>query len=176
MSLPDNYCINNILPNEIIVIILDNIDGTNRLPIYFVCHLWKNLAKSSKKNFINIIPNWVTGDFAELGSLKLVEWSYFTLKYPLNELTCAGAVRANNMKLLEWLHEKNCKWDNQSCYIAAGEGNFDILKWLVNNKCPMCGFTYNYAIDNGHVEIAEWLKSIGCPTEWPIGHGDGIEE
>ena len=76
----------------------------------------------------------------------------------------------NHAKIIEYLNENGCKWDNKTKWdvvdendfdaldLASRNGNLERLKFLHKNRDEGCSFdALIYAAENGHIDIIKWL-------------------
>ena len=68
-----------------------------------------------------------------------------------------------NVDLLEFLHEKGCPWDEDTCSEAAEYGHLECLKYAHENGCPWDQWTCRQAARNGHLECLKYAHENGCP-------------
>ncbi|PNH02853.1 Ankyrin repeat domain-containing protein [Tetrabaena socialis] len=83
----------------------------------------------------------------------------------LTAKTFASAARSGSMKLLAWLHEHGCPWDEAVFTAAAGAGCEEQLEWLAAQGCPMGGDgePFAQAASNGDLATLRCLQRLGCP-------------
>lgn len=72
---------------------------------------------------------------------------------------------ANNLRLLKWAHENRCRWNEDTCAMAAMFGNEDTLQWARLHGCPWDARTCSNAARNGHLHILAWARCNGCPWD-----------
>ena len=78
---------------------------------------------------------------------------------------CEEMVLGGNLVLLQYLHEKGCPWDEDTCTGAARGGHLECLKYSHENGCPWNEDTSSSAAQNGHLEILNYLHEEGCPWD-----------
>ena len=76
---------------------------------------------------------------------------------------CAQMALNGNVDLLEFLHEKGCPWDEDTCSEAAEYGHLECLKYAHENGCPWDQWTCRQAAENGHLECLKYAHENGCP-------------
>lgn len=54
---------------------------------------------------------------------------------PWDEKTCSALATRGNLTLLKWAREQGCPWDVNVCYDAAEKGRCDVLLWAIDNGC-----------------------------------------
>ena len=52
------------------------------------------------------------------------------------ERFCAEMAWNGNLELLQFLHEKGCPWDKETCRRAGENGHLECLKYAHENRCP----------------------------------------
>jgi hypothetical protein len=73
-------------------------------------------------------------------------------------LTFSYVAEFGNLEMLEWLYEKKCPWNSDTCTFAARAGQLDALKWLHERKCKLKEFGISTAaVVSGNLEMVEWL-------------------
>jgi hypothetical protein len=82
---------------------------------------------------------------------------------PWSAMTCANAMRFLHFKLLKWLHEQGCPWDEETFRYAACCGSIEVLEWLYQNNCPWDSETFGFAAELGTLDVMKWLHERGCP-------------
>src|SRR5205085_1795567 len=68
-----------------------------------------------------------------------------------------------HFEILKWALQKRCKWDANTCALAAVNGHFEILKWARENGCKWNAETCaNAALGKSqiHFEILKWCRSF----------------
>ena len=111
---------------------------------------------------------------AEEGNLDVLRW--FQKNEPLyimNEYMCAMAASGGHIKVLGWLRQYGCPWEEDTCCEAAEAGHLDVLKWLRNQDppCPWDESACYAAAYMGHLDVLKWLRETSAP--W---HQDGIRQ
>lgn len=76
----------------------------------------------------------------------------------------------HGVELLEWAHERGCRFDGKALVSAACCGdNLDkampMLRWLKEHGCPWTAWACRVAAAHGAIEILKWLHSNGCPWD-----------
>ena len=67
--------------------------------------------------------------------------------------------------MLKYAHEKGCKWNAETCKLAAKGGHMDVLKYAHENGCPWDRHTCGNAVWSGHVNVLEYALANGCPWD-----------
>ncbi|GFH47601.1 hypothetical protein CTEN210_04076 [Chaetoceros tenuissimus] len=102
------------------------------------------------------------------GNIEMLEYLY-QKQYHLDEETCAESLRNIDkdqaLKVLKWLREHDCPWDEKTCSSAAENDNMKALKWARNNGCPWNEETFASAAKNGNIKILEYCLDNGCPMD-----------
>ena len=76
---------------------------------------------------------------------------------------CASAAEGGQLKVLQWLRENECPWDEKTCEYAAKGGHLEVLKWARENGCPWDERTCERAASEGYLEVLNWAHENGCP-------------
>ena len=82
------------------------------------------------------------------------------------ERFCVAAVTfalSGNLVMLQYLHEKGCPWDEDTCTGAARGGHLDCLKYACENGCPWNARVCSNVAGGGHLEFLKYLHEKGCP-------------
>jgi hypothetical protein len=66
---------------------------------------------------------------------------------------------------LRYLREKGCKWDKNTCLVAATNGRIEYLKYLHENGCEWNEWTCTHAAYNGHLECLRYAHENGCKCD-----------
>jgi hypothetical protein len=92
---------------------------------------------------------------------------YYPKKIKLDKYLFNDAVWCGNIRLMKWLLESGCPWNDWTFRYAAEHGNLENMKWLKTNGCPWNDWTFRYAAEHGNLENMKWLKTNGCPwNDW----------
>ena len=92
-------------------------------------------------------------------SLKWLFENRNLLNLDFDENTCSRICGSGNLKMLEWLCNRNVPWSNESCIIASKKGHLHILKWLKNNNESL--FELNTVFEHAtKQEIIEWANEV----------------
>ena len=91
-----------------------------------------------------------------------------------DENSYVNAARCGNMEILNWLREKNVKWDSWTFVSGVINGNLSNLDWMRRNGCPWNTWCCAYAAMSGNLEVLQWLRRNGClwdkwTTNWAAG-------
>jgi len=81
-----------------------------------------------------------------------------------DDRTCSAAATGGQLRILKWLHWRNCPWNSWTCWGAAMNGHLEVLQWLRGRNCPWNSLTCSGAAMNGHLEVLKWARENGC--EW----------
>ena len=103
---------------------------------------------------------------AEGGQLKVLQWLREN-ECPWDEDTCraGAAAKGCNLEVLKWARANGCPWDESTCEYAAARGYLEMLKWTRENDCPWDEGTCAYAALGGHLETLKWARANGCPWD-----------
>ena len=75
------------------------------------------------------------------------------------------AAKRGQLKSLQKLREKRCRWDVKTCNAAARGGHLKVLRWARHNRCPWDKYTCQAAARGGHLEVLQWARQNGCPWD-----------
>ncbi len=159
------------LPNEIILLIFDNITKiTDKRQFLRTCVLYNNVTKQSILKYeINYFVkgfNKINKYCVEKFTLELCHDLYFDM-IPMSYI-----IESNNI-LIKALAIFNCLSKliiakNNNCdisfvgYFAANYGHLDILKWGKENGCSWNANICSTAAQGGHLNILKWARENGC--------------
>ena len=86
---------------------------------------------------------------------------------PMTDRTCHGAVRGDQVEVLEWIKIQAGESSLQNSGLAttaAKVGNLEVMKWLRNVVgCPWNEGTCFQAAKGGHLEFLKYLRVEECP-------------
>ena len=87
---------------------------------------------------------------------SILKWIQYII--PFDEI-CLRAVEYQKLKLLKWARTQNppYMWDEHTSEEASRIGNLKILKFLIENGCPWNEYSLYYAIEEGHLDIIKWI-------------------
>ncbi|KXZ45562.1 hypothetical protein GPECTOR_53g148 [Gonium pectorale] len=105
---------------------------------------------------------------ARNGHLAVVEYLVEILgDTALTETLFEAAGASGCIKLMAWLLQQGCRWDERALAAAAESGNFLALAWLVKNGCPVqpWGRHYLAAARKGDLATLRYLRRLGCPWD-----------
>ncbi len=135
----------NTLPNELILLIFDNILLiTDKRKFLRTCIKYNDITKVSMCNFES---NYKVKGFCKIDkycvekfTLEMCYESYFNMiptSYinPKNEILIYASIFFDSIETLERAKNNNCNLENVHCY-AVDLGNLDVLKWALQNKYP----------------------------------------
>jgi hypothetical protein len=79
----------------------------------------------------------------------------------------AFAARAGQVRVLRWLRERGCPWDEDVCSYAA-RGSFETLQWLWNEGLVNIGNVERCApaARGGCLETLQWCREKGFPWDF----------
>jgi hypothetical protein len=97
-------------------------------------------------------------------------------------LLCAKAAAKGDKKLLQWLYEQGCEWDDTTLIAAAMHGHAGNVTWALEHGCPWHLKTCSpmdvpahvktrpkellqEAARHGGVPLLQWLHTLGCPWD-----------
>ncbi|GFH53307.1 hypothetical protein CTEN210_09783 [Chaetoceros tenuissimus] len=80
---------------------------------------------------------------------------------------CSNAVvdddREKALEVLQWLHEHNVPWDEETCNTSARKGNLKALEYARLNGCQWNETCLEQAVRHRNVEVIEYCLQNGCP-------------
>jgi hypothetical protein len=84
---------------------------------------------------------------------------------PLHEAVAAAAAKRGDLKMLRWLREQGCKWDDwYICDYAASSGNIEMAAWVKQEPYMVCDhYAMIAAAAKGHTAMCEYLRAELCP-------------
>lgn len=92
------------------------------------------------------------------GHLNLLQWLHAE-GYPVCGTYFAAA--SNQLRILQWMREIKCAWDDDTAEIAAEYGFLTLLKWALAHGCPWDESMLNAAVEADQREVVEWLQGNG---------------
>ncbi len=161
------------LPNEIILLIFDNIKLiTDKRQFLRTCILYNKITKQSMQNFEKDykIENYMQIDnyCVEKFTLELCHDKYFDmipLSYiiPNNTILMKALASFDCLPLLKIAKNNGCDLSDV-CNFASYGDNLEMLKWARENNYDLNSRVCVYAARNGNLEMLKWAKENGC--EW----------
>ena len=99
---------------------------------------------------------------AQNSHFNIVKWFYKNHFSDENStIIMQGACESDNLKMIEWMIERQFILTPGCCNAAAFSGNLKVLKLLVEKHgCDFTENTYAYAAEFGHIHILKYLYSI----------------
>ncbi len=177
----------NDLPNELILLIFDNIKLiTDKRQFLRTCNLYNNLTRQS---FLQFEKEHKIGNkygflffqmynyCVEKFTLELCSDKYFSM-IPISYINSKNTILVealatfNCKPLLEMAKYSGCKMD-QVCYIAITTDNLNIFSWgkKYDYFCKASSYAFTHAATYGYIEVLEWGHSYGCNFNddiWPM--------
>ena len=91
---------------------------------------------------------------------KQLHWNERTIEYAVD-----APIEDIALKIIQYLRNNGCPWNDRACSKAAEVGRFQILKYLRSDrdKCPWNESACSRAAENGHFEILKYLREHNCP-------------
>jgi hypothetical protein len=99
------------------------------------------------------------GMYADVATLKAAR----ELGMRYTPETMKGAVRCNQLAVVQFLHAEACPWDAVAFSIAATRGHTDMCAYMHAEGCPWSGAACYQTAMNGHGSTLRWLHEHGCP-------------
>jgi len=82
-----------------------------------------------------------------------------------NKETCSVAARMGYLECLKYARENGCPWDELTCASAVENGNMDCLVYAHQNGCPWNEETCSVAAKRGYLECLKYARENGCPWD-----------
>lgn len=83
----------------------------------------------------------------------------------MDEWTCCAAAEHNQLRVLQFLREQHCPWNDRTCAAAAKGGHSALLWWARRNGCEWDAFTCYMAAMSGNLLLLQELRRQGCPWD-----------
>ena len=80
----------------------------------------------------------------------------------------AQAARFGYLRVLQWLRQNKCAWDEEVMSEAALGGHLDVLMWSHDNGCPVDEQTTENAAMNGSIEMLKYCLEAGFPRNMRV--------
>ena len=103
--------------------------------------------------------------FGDLKMMKLLYKHKCEVHKSDDPTTCNMLIRDNEncLKCLQWAHENNFYWNEETCSKAAKYNNIKCLQYLHENGCPWDQETLNKAFSFKSRKCLEYAKKNNCP-------------
>lgn len=101
------------------------------------------------------------------GHLDVLDWLLKSKCY-FDRDVCCQAAENGHLHILEYisvLHQNNYKWGTDISESAASGGHIKVLEWLYEKGCVFDEETIQAAIENGKLSAITWLREKGCPWD-----------
>jgi hypothetical protein len=98
---------------------------------------------------------------AGAGKIEIVHWleqKGFSLSV---RTSFAAASTANNIPMLQYLHSKQCPWDDRTAGAAGAADDLQQLQWLLDHGAPLTAASANEAAKGGAVRVLSFLQGHG---------------
>ena len=124
----------------------------------------KLIKRSSRKGELK--EKFKVEEMSSISTLE-VAWEHFPwyeYDYDVEEemdetYFCWKVAKTNKLELLKWIREeKECEWEQDTIYTAAGQGNLEMVKYCVANECPIDTYACAFAAKDGHLECLKYLR------------------
>lgn len=159
----------DILPPELIEIILSDVDDVYLPVCIHVCKLWHRLiCNNDKEDPLSIKKDKFCSALARLGHLELLSWAR-------NQAGCIDvtskiilhAAAGGHLPLVKYFLAKSAephtfKKGNGFCAQAAAGGHLHVLKYLRDLGFDWFSDTASKAAAGGHFELLQWARQNGC--------------
>jgi hypothetical protein len=128
--------------------------------LQFLNLIKKYLINGKIKNYLSndICINYAVSN-NKLVSLKWLFENRNILNLTFDDLTCSMICSEGNLKMLEWLCNRNVPLSSESCVNASIYGHLDILKWMNINKKSI--FDLDTVFEHAKKqEIIDWANEV----------------
>ena len=153
------------LPEDIIMIIINKIDGTT---IKYSLFVSKDINLYIQK-YLNRYPTNKKINYTSLvkkGHLSLLIYAKNIFNFEMNVNLVNAATFGGHTNILEWIindDQKNKDFFDYAYEFAALSGHINVLEWLYNNHEFFNRKLWNFhisvnAAESGHFEVLKWLK------------------
>lgn len=96
---------------------------------------------------------------AQSGRLKILQWLRDN-ECRWNEHTLAHAAHGNHREVIAWMRNQGLNWNSRATVAAAEEGHLELLEWMVKEGCPFNPTKcLERARKNDHARVAQWISS-----------------
>lgn len=99
-----------------------------------------------------------------VADIKLLQWT-MDAGIPWSGKEFTHAILKQDMVLLNFLYEKNCPRDNTACMAAAQCANIKLLEWLMQREFELNEGTFLLAVKSNSMETISWLWERDCPID-----------
>lgn len=106
---------------------------------------------------------------AQKDDLRILQWLHEN-GCPWNESICHNAVLHGRLEILKFAYENGLSFDDWTRYFAAQNGELEILKWMHEYCNVLCDEICIYAAIGGHLETLQWLHENGAPLNAKCYH------
>jgi len=135
--------IEELLPPELLELILRHVDRLSWVSCEWVCRRWKAILDTllwtkeehSQRQLHTQPACQYICEVASRGWLSVLQWARAN-GCPWDEMTCASAAEGGHLDVLQWARANGCPWDVMTCANAAGGGHLEVLQWARTNGCP----------------------------------------
>ena len=122
-------------------------------------------AIGEKGSFTELKPK----EAAERGCFGTLQSLHRRGRVTFHEDLCQHTAYGGQLKVLKWLRENSCPWNESTCAAACAAaamgGHLGVLKWLRENNLPWSAATCAAAARCGQLHMLQWLRANGCPWE-----------
>ena len=120
-------------------------------------------AIGEKGSFTELKPK----EAAERGCFGTLQSLHRRGRVTFHEDLCQHTAYGGQLKVLKWLRENSCPWNESTCAAACAAaamgGHLGVLKWLRENNLPWSAATCAAAARCGQLHMLQWLRANGCP-------------
>jgi hypothetical protein len=107
----------------------------------------------------------ITSTAAGNNDLPMLQW-FKEQGIGFGAVAMASAARKGHLAVCQYLHAQDGDWDYSACEAAAEANNLELLQWLHDNGCPwICADVCGHAARNGSAEMLHYLYEQGAAEE-----------
>jgi hypothetical protein len=145
---------------------ISTLAAAHDLGLPFSQHLMQGAARSrclAKLQWLHTeqqcpLPDDITAAAAKAGDVETLRWLKIRGSSFTQQTSRSGARTANNLHVLQFLHDEGCPWDEDICGAAGKAGDLEQLKWLHAHGATLNDRTADIAAEGGAVHVLEWLQ------------------
>jgi hypothetical protein len=108
-----------------------------------------------------IVYEHAAGAYADISTLQAAR----KLGMRYTEAAMFGAVRCNEVAVVQFLHAQGCTLSISLSNVAATRGYIAMCSYLHAENCPWVTVTSELAARSSHCSTLKWLREHGCPWD-----------
>ena len=101
---------------------------------------------------------------ARWGNLRLLQYLH-EHEFEWHEDTCAAASKGGHLDCLKYAHDNGCPWDVDVFISAAQNGNLACMKYAYENGVEWHAAVCKEAALGGHLHCLQFARENGCPWD-----------